>query len=361
MTVTSLEAENFRNIEKLEIRPCENVNVIYGENAQGKTNLIESIWLFTGCRSFRGTKEKELISFGKENARLSIDYDAYGREKDALILLGEKKKMSVCGVLLPSASKGMGEFLAVVFSPAHLSLVKQGPSERRKFLDVAISQLKPNYAALLSEYNRTVIQRNCILKDYLYHPELDALLDIWEEKAAQYAARIAVYRQRYVERLKEETEEIYYGLSSGREKIEIKYVQPFEELVTDKKQFMSMLKKSRTDDAKTGSSSVGIHRDDIEININGISARHFGSQGQQRSCALAMKLGEAGVIKKITGEQPVALLDDVMSELDYSRQDYVLNKIKDWQVFITCCDKNAVLNLKKGKCFKMENGYAKEE
>lgn len=361
MTVTQLDIENFRNIEKINIKPCENVNVIYGENAQGKTNLIESIWMFTGCRSFRSVKDKELIRFGQSEAKLFVSYNAFNREMDAGITIGEKKKMTVCGVPLPSASKGIGEFLAVVFSPSHLSLIKQGPAERRKFLDIAISQLKPNYALLLTEYNRAVTQRNTILRDMAYHSQLEDLLDVWEDRMAYYAGRIALYRLRYIARLREETDEIFDGLSSGKEKFEINYVQGTEENFTDKEIFVKKLRESRKEDVKAGFSSFGVHRDDLEIKINGLSVRRFGSQGQQRSCALALKLGEAGVVKKITGEQPVALLDDVMSELDFSRQDYILNRIKDWQVFITCCDKNTVFNLKQGKSFRIENGKAFEE
>lgn len=356
MIVRQIGIENFRNIEKMNIEPCDNVNVIFGENAQGKTNILESIWMFTGCRSFRGTKDKELIRFGEKEAKIDLSYYGSKRERTANITIGDRKIFSVGGVTFPSPSKGIGEFTAVVFSPVHLSLIKQGPAERRRFLDIAISQLKPNYASLLTEYTRAVAQRNVLLRDINFHSELYDMLDLWEERMAHYGAKIALYRLSYLEKLTQEVTEIYSGLSCGKEKIELKYIQSENENYSSKEEFITKLREKRKEDIRTGSSSFGIHRDDLEININGISARYFGSQGQQRSCALALKMGEAGVIKKLTDEQPVALLDDVMSELDVSRQDYILNHIKDWQVFITCCEPGTIQHLKQGRSFRIENG-----
>lgn len=362
MKVERLSIENFRNIEKINIEPCDRVNIIYGENAQGKTNMLESIWLCTGCRSFRGTKDKEMIRFGEERAKIELDFFAYERQQKIITEIEEKRKMQLNGIPLSSPSKSLGEFLAVVFSPTHLSLIKQGPSERRKFIDTAIGQLKPNYASVLTKYNRAVTQRNALLKDAYLHPEIMDFMEIWEENIAVYGEKIMTYRLSYLDKLKKEVEDIYNCLSCGKEKIDIRYAQNEEKesIFATKEEIKEQLVKARKNDIHTGNTSVGPHRDDIEITINGISARKFGSQGQQRSCALALKLGEANMIKKVSGQQPVALLDDVMSELDISRQDYILNHIKDWQVFITCCDPNTILHLKEGKTFRVEKGRITE-
>lgn len=363
MRATALECVNFRNIASERIEPCQGVNVIYGDNAQGKTNLLESLWLFTGCRSFRGSKDNELINFNAKKALLSLDFYGYDRDQNISLEIEKGRKFSLNGVNMKSSSKIMGEFLAVVFSPVHLSLVKDGPYERRRFLDIAISQLKPKYAVTLSQYNKAVAQRNILLKDVAFHGELYDMLDVWEERIAFYAGEVVRQRIGYVNRLSPLCSDIYAGISSEKEKLTVKYVQSCPASGENRQElydcFKSLLFASRKNDILTGFTSVGPHRDDLEIKIDSLSARSYGSQGQQRSAALALKLGEAAVIKDFSGEQPIALLDDVMSELDETRQNYILNHIKDWQVFITCCDPTSVKNLKNGKAFEIKNGKVK--
>lgn len=363
MLVKQLEVKNFRNIEYTGINPCEGVNIIYGENAQGKTNLLESIWLFTGCRSFRGSKDNEIINFNSNKSNLYMDFFAFDREQSASLEISEGRKFILNGVKMKSSSQIMGEFLCVVFSPEHLSLVKEGPYERRRFLDIAISQLKPKYSITLSQYNKAVAQRNILLKDVAYHSELYDTLDIWEDRIAFFGSEIIRQRLGYINKLALYTDEIYSGLSREKEKLVIAYNQQAIIAGDNKQELYENLKAqlyaSRKNDLITGSTSVGPHRDDLMIKIDGLSARSFGSQGQQRSAALALKLGEAAVIKSFSGEQPIALLDDVMSELDINRQNYILNHIKDWQVFITCCDPETVKHLKNGKRFLMKNGIIK--
>lgn len=363
MLVNQLEVKNFRNIVYTGISPCEGVNVIYGENAQGKTNLLESIWLFTGCRSFRGSKDSEVVNFNSTKANLYMDFFAYDRQQSASLEIGEGRKFILNGVKKKSAGEIMGEFLCVVFSPVHLSLVKEGPYERRRFLDIAISQLKPKYGITLSQFNKAVAQRNILLKDVAYHSELYDTLDIWEDRIAFFGSEIIRQRLGYINKLSLYTDEIYGGLSNEREKLQIAYRQQAIVAGDSKQELYENLKAqlyaSRKNDLITGSTSVGPHRDDLSIKIDGLSARSFGSQGQQRSAALALKLGEAAVIKSFSGEQPVALLDDVMSELDTNRQNYILNHIRDWQVFITCCDPANVKYLKDGKRMMMKDGVLK--
>ncbi len=360
MNVNHLEVKNFRNIEYVYLEPCEGVNIIYGENAQGKTNLLESIWLFTGCRSFRCSKDSELIGFNKNKSNLYMDFFAADRQQSASLEIGEGRKFILNGVKMKSASQIMGEFLAVVFSPDHLSLVKDGPYERRRFLDIAISQLKPKYGVTLSQYNKAIAQRNILLKDIQFHSELYDTLDVWEDRIAFFASEIIRQRLGYINKLSLYTDEIYSGLSGNREKLKIAYNQQTVVYGDDKQALYENMKnqlyQSRKNDLITGFTSVGPHRDDLSIKIDSLPARTYGSQGQQRSAALALKLGEAAVIKNFSDEQPVALLDDVMSELDTGRQNYILNHIKDWQVFITCCDPTAVRNLKFGKSFQVKNG-----
>ena len=360
MRVNSLKAKNYRNIKSLEILPCENVNIIYGENAQGKTNLLESIWLFTGCRSFRGSKEQDFINFGSDFSSLELGFFGNGREQCAKIKIQDKRRAELNGVLFSSASKLIGEFFAVVFAPTHLSLIKEGPSQRRKFLDIALCQLKPRYANALTQYNRALLQRNALLKDISYHSELLDTLEIWDDKICTLGAVVTAERIKYIKRLEPFIENIYGGISNGKEIMKVSYLtqtQISSKTEVDLKQeLLQQFKLARKQDILSGNTSIGPHRDDLNIEIDGLLARSFGSQGQQRSCALSLKLAEAEIIKSITGEQPVALLDDVMSELDNTRQDYILNHIEGRQVFITCCEPSALLKISGGKAFELKEG-----
>lgn len=360
MRVDKVKAQNFRNIKDIEFEPCSEVNIIHGENAQGKTNLIELMWLFTGCRSFRATKDTEYINFNSDFSNLEIDFFGNDREQNAKISISEKRKAELNGVSLSSVRKLSGEFLAVVFAPSHLSLVKEGPSQRRKFLDIALCQLKPRYVSALSKYNRAILQRNALLKDITYHSELLDTLEIWDDKISTLGAVVTSERLKYINKLEPIAEEIYDGLSNGKEKMCVEY-SSFESLggTTEreiKSELLLELNKTRKQDILTGTTSVGPHRDDLKLTIDGLIARSFGSQGQQKSCALSLKLAESQIIHQITGQQPVALLDDVMSELDNTRQDYILNHIHGKQVFITCCEPSTLLKMSGGKAFEIKDG-----
>lgn len=360
MLVKRLMLNNFRNLEEIEIQPAEGVNVIFGENAQGKTNLLESIWLFTGCKSFRCRRDREMVGFDAPFAKNIMDFFAHGREQSAILYIDQKRTAMKNGVTLKSPAELIGDFYAVVFSPSHLSLVKEGPAFRRRFLDTALCQLKPSYAKALAKYNHTLQQRNALLKDIQFHPELLDTLDAWDDRLSSYGAAVVAERVKYTTLLSEQSAQIYAGLSSNKEKLKINYVSNFGGYDGDAQTIKDLLKarfsESRRDDIFNKMTVAGPHRDDLQIQIDALSARAFGSQGQQRSAALALKLSEANIIKEVTGEEPVILLDDVMSELDETRQDYILNHLGKRQVFITCCDPTTVLRLCEGRTFHIEEG-----
>ena len=358
MKIKNIHLENFRNFESFDV-DFDDVNIIWGENAQGKTNLIEAIYLFTGAKSFRGAKDRELLRFNSEKSRLKIEFESEKRDENAEIEITNHRLAKLNGVKKKSAAELGEEIKAVIFSPVHLSMIKDGPKERRRFVDGALCQLKANYRMLLKEYARALEQRNSLLKDLYKHPELDGMLYIWNQNLAKTGAKIIYQRLKYIEALLPYVEDIYSGISSNREKIEIKYCGCADfnaDIENIEKKLLSAFGESYSADIMNATTSKGPHRDDIEILINGNSARIYGSQGQQRSCVLALKLAEAALLEKMTGIKPVALLDDVMSELDEKRQDYILNKIKGLQVFITCCDKEQILRLKNGKTFQIKNG-----
>ena len=267
---------------------------------------------------------------------------------------------------LKSASELTGAFCAVLFSPDHLSLVKEGPVFRRGFLDTALSQIRPTYGKLMAQYSRTLQQRGALLKDIPRHDELRDLLDVWDERVVRLGARILFERARYTAALQKQALPIYEGISSGKETLQISYKSTACDHPQSLTQvqweqcFFEKLRQSRGEDIQTGSTGVGPHRDDLELTINGLSARSFGSQGQQRSVVLALKLGEANVLAQSIGEEPVILLDDVLSELDASRQEYLLNHLKGRQVFFTCCDPAGIQLLRKGKVFFMQDGLLKK-
>lgn len=359
MKINSIDIENFRNIQKLHL-DFEDVNIIYGENAQGKTNLVEAIYLFTGSKSFRGVKDKELIKFDAPFSKIKMDFENKSRNQNAEIIIDDKRKATLNGIKKNSAVSLGEELKAVIFSPVHLSMVKDGPGERRKFIDNALCQLKANYRNVLKEYNRCLLQRNMLLKDISKNSSLTDMLYIWDKNLAVSASKIIYQRNKYIEALLPYAKEIFGGLSNGKENIDLILTGKFDyknlSVNEIEKNLIKELEKSRYNDILNRSTSVGPHRDDMEILINSKNARSYGSQGQQRSCVLTLKLAEASLLKEMTQDEPLALLDDVMSELDISRQDYILNHIKDWQVFITCCDANTVLRLKKGKTFHIQNG-----
>lgn len=367
MRISRLHLEQFRNIESLSVFPCETVNIIYGDNAQGKTNLLEAIWLLSGAKSFRGAKDADLIRFGERRALIESDFFCAGRQQTSKIQLEGKKTAWLNDIRQDSITAFAGIFTTVVFSPSHLGLVKDGPAGRRKFLDTSICQITPRYIGMIGQYQRILLQRNTLLKDISYASALLDTLDIWDEKLSALGGVIIRMRMEYTRRLQKEAEDIYKGISMERESFSLDY-RPFELPVQEgqtQREISSLLlekmMQNRSEDLRSGSTGIGPHRDDLEISINGRSVRSFGSQGQQRSSVLALKLAESRCIGDILGERPVILLDDVMSELDQNRREYLLNHLTGSQIFITCCDKGYFSRLEGGRVFRMEHGRLEQE
>lgn len=371
MYVTRLSTRNYRNLAEGELFPCQGVNVIYGGNAQGKTNLLESLWLFTGGHSFRGSKDSELPRLDPQTGRnspsaaLALDFFSEEREQSARLQIDSGRRSSVInGVKKKTGSALIGKVRAVIFSPEHLLLVKEGPARRRGFVDGALCQIKPSYAALLHSYQRALLQRNALLKDMVKYPELRDTLEVWDLRLAKLGSQVMMERKAYTERIGPEIREIYSGIARGREEVAVEYdpsvsgggsQEEAEEL------FLKELERTRASDGRSGFTSAGPHRDDLKITIDGASARAYGSQGQQRSAVLAMKLAEAQALSGVSGETPMVLLDDVMSELDQQRQDYLLNHLHGRQVFITCCSPETVGLMETGMRFRVEGGVVYPE
>ena len=357
MVIKKIYLENFRNYEKQEINLNENINVFYGNNAQGKTNILEALYYSALGRSFRTYKDSELIRFGKDSSKIDILYEKNNRENEIEIVLNksEKKIVKINGIKINKSSELIGNLNIVIFSPDDILILKQSPSLRRKFLDILISQLKPNYVHVLSEYNKVLEQRNALLKS----KNVDTI-EIWNEQLADLNEKIFNYRKYYIEKIQEKLLMIHPRVTNERENIKIVYKTKFE----DREKFLNLLEKNLTFDLYKGYTSIGAHRDDFEIYINDNMLNVYGSQGQHRTAILSLKIAELEILKEQIGENPVLLLDDVTSELDLERIRLIFSKIQDYQVFITCTDVGVVMNheclTNNLKLYKITNGSLEE-
>lgn len=350
MRIDRLTLSCFRNLVRTDLTLTPGVNIFYGENAQGKTNLLEAAWLFTGGKSFRGAADKELVRIGAATATVTGHLFAEEREQVAVIEIENRRKAILNGISLPSASKLAGTFCAVVFSPDHLRMVKGGPDGRRRFIDAAYCQIRPAYIKILSEYQKTLSQRNALIKTRC--PD-DELLRVFDERMAITGMQVMAARRAYLKKLEPIAAKMHNGISTEREALTFRY-QPTGDADTAEALY-ERIRAARSADLAAGFSTVGPHRDEWDIEINGESLRKYGSQGQQRSAVLSIKLAEAALAEQVRGEPPIILLDDVMSELDVTRQDYLLSNIEGWQVLITCCDPEPVKRYGQ-KCFHVVNG-----
>ena len=346
MILKKFSAENFRNVEKENIIFSPGVNLLYGDNAQGKTNAIEAIYLFARGKSFRAKEDKELLKFGEEGFRLSIDFNTKnGDEKLEYSLFGKEKLRKKNGYKINKIRDMIGSFKAVLFSPDDLSLVKESPDERRSFLNVAISQSYPSYIDIYSNYKKALDNRNHILKEASVGKFYDENeLDSWSEYMAEYASYIYMMRKDYVKKAEFYSNKTVKEISSGKEEISLFYKSDIEKDLNVreeiKREYIKIFQEKKEREKCAGITLSGPHRDDIEISVNGKSARNFASQGQQRSIVLALKIAEGEIVKEISGEYPVFLFDDVLSELDEKRKKYILNGKGEKQIIISSCEKD---------------------
>ena len=358
MQLSHLEIENFRNIAAAAIDFSPGVNILYGDNAQGKTNILEAIWLFCAGKSFRPAKDRDMIRENCDRARLRLLFYAFGRgQKCEIVLHQDKSKQTLLnGVKLKKLSELFGNVSAVLFAPEHLNIVDEGPEQRRRFLDIAISQLRPRYVADLVRYQKVMSQRNALLKDIRFSADLIPMLDAFDVQAAALADEIVRRRAAYLRRLSPIVSEIYQQMTKSREQLRLSYKASIR---GTREEILAALSQNRKEDLLNGYSGIGPHRDDIEFFIDGRGVRLFGSRGQRRSCVICLKLAEQEILKQETGEYPILLLDDIMAELDPARQHFLLNRMDGKQVIITCCDKAVLASLEEGAAFHIAAGQAR--
>ena len=345
MILKSISIANFRNLENVHLDANENINILFGENGQGKTNLLESIYLLSGSKSFRGSKEIDLIRKNSDFYKINGDFVS-NKENNISVAYSKKgKEIYFNEIKKPSANSIVGEFLAIVFSPTDLSLIKNGPDERRQFLNSSISQIKPYFSTLLNEYKKVLLQKNACLKDYYKDNSLYDIIDVYNQQLAKIGTLIHCTRVKFLNELQFYTKDLYQGISNNKEILDFKYSSSvFEENkeveYTDFyiNIYYEKLKSVFQNDLHYKYTTVGVNKDDVLFYINDLECKNFGSQGQQRSVVIVLKLALAKLYTKLKNDKPVILLDDVMSELDKTRMNFILNHLTDMQVFITCCD-----------------------
>ena len=333
MIIKSLKLKNYRNYDLLDLTFDPKTNILYGDNAQGKTNILEALYLSGTTKSHRGTKDRDMIQFGYDESHLETVVEKKGIifQIDMHLKKNSPKGIAIDKVPIRRASELFGIVHFVFFSPEDLNIIKNGPGERRRFLDSELCQLDSVYITELASYNHIVNQRNRLLKDCYMNPGLKSTLDIWDMQMVDYGKKIIGKREEFVEELNEIAKGLHRGLTGGLEELEILY----EPSVTES-EFEQKLAQNRDRDLRMKLTSVGPHRDDFCVKVNGIDIRKYGSQGQQRTAALSLKLSEIYLVKKKIKDTPVLLLDDVLSELDSNRQTYLLESIHDIQTLITC-------------------------
>ena len=355
MFIESIELKNYRNYDDLHLDLCSGTNILYGDNAQGKTNILESIYVCSTTKSHRGSKDKELIRFGQDESHIKLQLRKQGvpYRIDMHLKKSKAKGIAVNGIPIRRASELFGIVNVVFFSPEDLNIIKNGPSERRRFIDLELCQLNKLYVHALIQYNKVVLQRNKILKELSFRPEYEDTLDVWDQQLILYGRQVMSFRQEFIEKLNAIITEIHKKISGGKERLTIAY-EPSAAF----DQLESMVKKSRFQDIRQRTTLIGPHRDDISFFLrpfeekkisgnhekDGIDIRRFGSQGQQRTAALSLKLAEIELVRTMIHDYPVLLLDDVLSELDSSRQNHLLDSIGHIQTLITCTGLDEFVN-----------------
>ncbi len=368
MKINSIVLENFRNYRSLELSFDEKRNIIVGENAQGKTNLVEAIYLTAFARSFRAVNSAELIMFGEDTGRVSTDITSDDIEKNISITIRSdgKKMIKKDGKIIRKTTELLNNVVVVLFSPDDLRIIKDSPDRRRAFINREISQMRPAYYEVLRRYNDALRQKNALLKGFNKNRFVsdngsdDEMIDIFDSQLADCGYEIIKYRREFTEMLSDEASDIMNNISAGREKLRIEYKTScdFISSAEGREILYSQFRHNRDRDIHNGYSTLGPHRDDLEFYINDIDAKKYGSQGQQRTIALSLKLAEIRIARKLLDESPVLLLDDVLSELDLDRQRFLVNEIEDVQLFITSAEPNAevIKELRGGTLFRVEEG-----
>ncbi len=333
MILKSIELKNFRNYEDLDLKFDSGTNILFGDNAQGKTNILEAAYVSGTTKSHKGSRDKDMIRFGEDESHIRTIVEKQGKEYQLDIHLkkNRSKGIAINKVPIKKASELFGILNMVFFSPEDLNIIKNGPSERRRFLDAEICQLDKIYLSDLTRYNKILMQRNRLLKDMQHQPQLMETLPVWDMQLVEYGKKLIRRRRQFVEELSEIVTGIHRNISGKREELVLRYEPNIDaEFLEDE------LNRVREKDRKYAQTSVGPHRDDISFFIRGVDIRKFGSQGQQRTSALSLKLSEIELVRQTIHDTPVLLLDDVLSELDSNRQNYLLNSIHDIQTMITC-------------------------
>ena len=368
MICKKIEFTQFRNIENEVIEFLPGINVIHGENAQGKTNILEGIYLFARGKSFRAFKDRELVRFGNDDALIRLSFEKKNGENELGVEIPKNgtKKFYKNKIKADKTADIIGEFRAVLFCPSHLGIIKDAPSVRRRFLDIAISQLRPIYIKMLSKYNSVIEQRNTILKlDPEKRRQYESMLDVYSEELASLCADIADMRIDYIKKLDHWMKIFFEEMMRGKETPKITYEtnakeNDFKSRESLKNKYLSLLKDNLEREYKSGATLYGIHKDDLKIELNGRDARFYCSQGQSRSLALAMKMAEGEISREYTGEYPVFLFDDVLSELDENRRKFILSKIENRQVIMTSCEPLDFAELTCTNFIEIKNGKRQE-
>ena len=360
MVIEKLNLCNYRNYETLDLNVDSKTNILYGDNAQGKTNILEAIYICSTTKSHRGGKDKEVIKFGCDDAHIKIYINKKNKEYriDIHLKKNKSKGIAINGIPIKKASELFGIFNVVFFSPEDLNIIKNGPSERRRFIDLELCQLDKIYVYNLTNYNKIIAQRNKLLKDIYFKPELKQTLDVWDGQLAQYGSKIIERRTNFIEKINEIIKPIHKQLTGGLEDINIVYNKNCEA-----EDLLRRLEENRDRDIKYKSTSIGPHKDDLLFFNDDKNIRIYGSQGQQRTIALSLKLAELELVKNLINDTPVLLLDDVLSELDSERQNHLLNSIDDIQTIITCTGLDEFIEnrFKINKIFKVKEGKVFEK
>lgn len=360
MVIEALDLQNYRNYELLSMKFSDKTNILYGDNAQGKTNILEAIYVAGTTKSHRASKDREIIAFNSEEAhiRMMVRKNNIPHRIDMHLKKTKTKGVAVDGIPIRRAVDLLGIINIVFFSPEDLNIIKSGPAERRRFMDMELCQLDKIYVHNLVNYNKVLIQRNKLLKDIGFNPYLADTLDVWDEQLISYGNELIKIRRNFVNNLNSIIYDIHGKLSGNKEQLTLVYEPSAEE-----KDFKRLLTESRDRDIRQKTTGYGPHRDDINFMLGDMDVRKYGSQGQQRTCALSLKLSEIELVRLVTGDNPILLLDDVFSELDANRQNYLLDSIDNVQTIVTCTGLDEFINYRfhLDKVFYVKDGHVTEK